>query len=106
MWIENENVLIILTSKRTASSGEWLVDAAHNLENVLVIGENTSGSMLGSAIYVPLKNSNLKIGMGMSQSFIPSENDYFEEYRGLCPDLWVPAGEAEELANKLIERLT
>lgn len=106
LWIENENVLIILTSKRTASSGEWLVDAAHNLENVLVIGENTSGSMLGSAIYVPLKNSNLKIGMGMSQSFIPSENDYFEEYRGLCPDLWVPAGEAEELANKLIERLT
>ena len=106
LWIENENVLIILTSKRTASSGEWLVDAAHNLENVLVIGENTSGSMLGSAISVPLKNSNLKIGMGMTQSFIPSENDYFEEYRGLCPDLWVPAGEAEELANKLIERLT
>ena len=106
LWIENENVLIILTSKRTASSGEWLVDAANNLENVLIIGENTSGSMVGDAISIPLENSNLKIGMGMSQSFIPSENDYFEEYRGLYPDLWVPAGEAEELAVKLIQRLT
>lgn len=105
-WIENKNTLIILTSKRTASCAEWMVDAAHNLENVLIIGENTRGAMQGDSMgEVTLQNSKLRIGMGMAQGFVPSEEDYFEEYRGLYPDLWVPAGEAEELANKLIERL-
>ena len=33
------------------------------------------------------------------------QGDYFEEGRGLLPDIWVPAGEAEELAVKLIENL-
>lgn len=41
----------------------------------------------------------------MEQNFVPSTNDYFEEFRGFYPDLWVPAGEAEELAVKLMENL-
>ena len=41
----------------------------------------------------------------MTQNFVPSTNDYFEELRGFYPDLWVPAGEAEELAVKLMENL-
>lgn len=41
----------------------------------------------------------------MEQNFVPSTNDYFEEFRGYEPDLWVPADEAEELAVKLMENL-
>lgn len=41
----------------------------------------------------------------MEQNFVPSTNDYFEEFRGFYPDLWVPADEAEELAVKLMENL-
>ena len=106
VWVENENLLIILTSKRTASAAEQLIDAAYNLENVLIIGENTSGSMRGSRLDVRLEHSKLTVGAGMTQAIIPSSNDYFEEYRGFYPDLWVPAGEAEELTGRLIKQLS
>jgi hypothetical protein len=35
----------------------------------------------------------------------PDDSDYFEEFRGFYPDIWVPAAEAEELAVKLMENL-
>ena len=105
LWISNDNLLVILTSKRTASAAEWLIDAAYNLENVLFVGENTGGAMIGSAAPVQLPNSNLTVKIGSSQNIIPDTNDYFEECRGFYPDLWVPAGEAEELAVKLMENL-
>ena len=105
LWISNDNLLVILTSKRTASAAEWLIDAAYNLENVLFVGENTGGAMIGSAAPVQLPNSNLTVKIGSSQNIIPDTNDYFEEFRGFYPDLWVPAGEAEELAVKLMENL-
>ena len=35
----------------------------------------------------------------MGQNFVPSTNDYFEEFRGFYPDLWVPADEAEEIGR-------
>ena len=81
------------------------MDAAYNLENVLFIGENTSGALVGSNTNVQLRNSKFVVGIGMEQNFVPSTNDYFEEFRGFYPDLWVPADEAEELAVKLMENL-
>ena len=36
---------------------------------------------------------------------LPEGADYFEEMRGLSPDIWVPAGEAETLAAKLMKNL-
>ena len=104
-WVENDNLLVILTSRWTASAAEHLMDAAYNLENVLFIGENTSGALVGSNTNVQLRNSKFVVGIGMGQNFVPSTNDYFEEFRGFYPDLWVPADEAEELAVKLMENL-
>lgn len=43
--------------------------------------------------------------MGSGRFHVPQDWDYFEELRGFYPDLWVPAGEAEELAVKLMENL-
>lgn len=103
-WVENDRLLIILTGKYTASSSEWLIDAAHNLENVLLIGENTTGAMVGSITYAALPNSRMVIGVGPVEACIPDTNDYFEECRGFYPDLWVPTAEAEELAVKLLEQ--
>ena len=102
--MENDNLLIILTGKYTASGSEWLIDAAHNLENVLLIGENTNGTMVGSIAYLALPNSRMVVGAGPVEACIPDTNDYFEECRGFYPDLWVPAAEAEELAVKLLEQ--
>ena len=103
-WVENDRLLIILTGKNTASGSEWLIDAAHNLENVLLIGENTNGAMVGSIAYLALPNSRMVVGAGPVEACIPDTNDYFEECRGFYPDLWVPAAEAEELAVKLLEQ--
>ena len=45
--IENPNMLIILSGKYSASASEMLIDCTYNLENVLIIGENTMGALLG-----------------------------------------------------------
>ena len=102
-WIENDRVLIVLTSKNIASAAETFVDMAHNVENVLFIGENTWGAQVTSAAYhVQLPNSGCVVTMGHGLFVVPQDWDYYEELRGYQPDLWVPAGEAEELAVKLI----
>ena len=105
-WIENDRVLIVLTSKNIASAAETFVDMAHNVENVLFIGENTWGAQVASAAYhVQLPNSGCVVTMGHGLFEVPQDWDYYEELRGYQPDLWVPAGEAEELAVKLMENL-
>lgn len=104
-WIENPNILIILSGKYSASASEMLIDCAYNLENVLIIGENTMGALLGGQGSTCLPSSAVKVGVGNGLISLQTEGDYFEELRGFYPDIWVPAGEAEELAVKLIENL-
>ena len=105
-WVENDRVLIVLTSKNVASAAETFVDMAHNVENVLFIGENTRGAQVTSAAYhVWLPNSKCVVTMGHGLFVVPQDWDYYKELRGYEPDLWVPAGEAEELAVKLMENL-
>lgn len=104
-WIENPNILIILSGKYSASASEMLIDCAYNLENVLIIGENTMGALLGGQGSTCLPSSAVKVGVGNGLMSLQTEGDYFEELRGFYPDIWVPAGEAGELAVKLIENL-
>lgn len=104
-WIENPNMLIILSGKYSASASEMLIDCAYNLENVLIIGENTMGALLGGQGSTCLPSSAVKVGVGNGLMSLQTEGDHFEELRGFYPDIWVPAGEAEELAVKLIENL-
>ena len=104
-WIEHENVLVLLLGKASASASEAMTDIICNLENALIIGENSWGALLGSAEYMELPNSKCGVRMGMNNIYLTAEDEPFEEMRGFYPDIWVPAGEAEELAAKLIERL-
>ena len=104
-WIERENVLVLLQGKASASASEVMADIICNLENALIIGENSWGALLGSAEYMELPNSKCGVRMGMNNIYLTAEDEPFEEMRGFYPDIWVPAGEAEELAAKLIERL-
>lgn len=104
-WVSNENTLVILTGKYTASASEYLLDMAYNLENVLIIGENTAGALLGDGNKINLPNSGCSVDIGGGTIMLPAEVEYFEELRGFYPDIWVPAGEAEELAAKLMEQL-
>ena len=104
-WIENDRVLIVLTGKRTASCAEIFLERTANLENVLVIGENTSGAMMSNACRMQLPRSGCQVTMTVDSVYLPSPDSSYEELRGYEPDFWVPAAEAEELAVKLMEHL-
>ena len=104
-WIPHDNLLILLSGKASASSAEDLIENACNLENVLIVGENTLGCMLANAGYIELPNSKCGVTMSASSVFLRPNSEPFEEFQGFEPDIWVPAGVAEELAAKLIERL-
>lgn len=104
-WIENDKLLIILVGKYSASASEWLLDYAYNVENILIVGENTSGCVIGgtSNMFLPNSACQIDIGGGLLNLF-PEEEGYMEELRGIYPDIWVPAGEAEELIVKYLEQ--
>lgn len=104
-FIPRSNLLIILVGKYTASAAEGLVDMAHNLENTLLIGENTSGSYLESVWKKQLPNSHILVLCGVSTIKIPADyGEYYEELRGFYPDIWVPAKEAEEAAMQFVKK--
>lgn len=104
-WITNENILIILVGKFSASASERLLDYAYNVENVLIVGENTAGALISSSSVIYLPNSICQINLGDKLNTFPDKKDYFEELRGFCPDIWVPAEEAEELIVKMIKQI-
>ena len=76
-----------------------------NVENVLIVGENTNGCILTAAGSSYLPNSNAPMVLGANLVHVFPGEGFFEELRGLYPDIWVPAGEAEDLAIKLLEQL-
>ena len=51
-WQTHDNILILLSGKCSASSAEITMDLAYNLENSLIIGENTNGCMIGNGGHV------------------------------------------------------
>lgn len=101
-FISNDRLLILLTGKNTASAAETFTDVAHNLENTLVIGQNTYGMLTSNAytvIYLP--NSGASVGLGSDLNFFPERD--FEEFKGYQPDLWT-SGDAEEAAVQFVKR--
>ncbi len=101
-YVDNNNLLIILVGKYTASASEVLLDCAYNLENVLIVGENTFGAILGDSSEICLPNSLCHIDIGTGTLYLTPENEYFKEFRGFFPDIWVPSKEAEELIFKFM----
>lgn len=104
LFADNDKLLIILTSKAVASGGETFIDMAHNVRNVLVIGENTGGGLRGRmGVATRLPDSKVVAEYGTFVNIIPEEDSYFREFFGFVPDIWVPAGEAEQLAIQFIK---
>lgn len=102
----NDNILILLSGKCSASSAEITLDLSYNVENSLIVGENTNGSMISNSGHIELPNSKCSVDMTFSTVYLtPDGSDYFEELRGFFPDIWVPAKEAETLAAKLMKNL-
>ncbi|MBR2894187.1 MAG: hypothetical protein IKC03_00830 [Oscillospiraceae bacterium] len=104
-FVPSDTVLIILMSKSSASASEWFIDMGHNLENTLLIGENSNGSYRCTLGGMRLTNTGVYIQYGGHLMLTPNE-EYFEEYRGFYPDIWVPAAEAEEAVMNFIAKNT
>ena len=103
-WVENDKMLIIFVGKYSASASEWLLDLAYNVENVLIVGENTSGAIIGMTSKISLPNSACQVDIGSGKvSLFPEDEGYMEEFRGVYPDIWVPAKEAEDLILQFLE---
>ena len=103
-WVEHDKMLIILVGKYSASASEWLLDLAYNVENVLIVGENTSGAIIGMTSKISLPNSACQVDIGSGKvSLFPEDEGYMEEFRGVYPDIWVPAGEAEDLVLQFLK---
>ena len=103
-FIENDDLLIVLTSKWTCSGAEAFTDTVHNLENTLIIGSNTIGCLTGtSGKSGILPHSRIKFSYSVSVQVF-SESNHFSETYGLEPDLWCPPHLAEEAALNFIKK--
>lgn len=102
-FVDSDSLLIILTGKNTASAAEIFVDAARNVENTLIIGQNTYGMLTSNAYTVMyLPNSGVAVQLGCNLCVFP-EGD-FEEFVGYQPDLWTSA-DALDVALNLVQNL-
>ncbi|MCL2364515.1 MAG: S41 family peptidase [Defluviitaleaceae bacterium] len=101
-FIPNDRLFIILTDKNTVSAGEGMVDLVLNVENVLVIGQNTRGMLAKSGgLHFYLPYSGILIHFGAAVIFKPK--GLFQEGVGFAPDIWV-YGDALEAALAFLDR--
>ena len=105
-FVSLDNVRIVLTSKVASSAAEGFADICFNMENTLFVGENTYGAYTSTASnQISLPNSGLHMIFGNGLMLFDNDG-HFEEYRGLVPDIWVPAMEAEEAVMNFIAKNT
>ena len=91
--ISNDTTVVLVTNNLVASAGEGMVLRSSQVENVLVVGENTRGCLtFGNISLHQLPHSKIKVWMPINFGvFLDQE---FREGIGLAPDLWVPAEDA------------
>lgn len=103
--IPNETTVVIITNGLVASAGEGFVLRASQLENVVVVGENTMGCLtFGNISAHKLPNSNLMVWMPINFGLFPDQQ--LREGIGLDPDLWVPAADAVNYAVAALRKGT
>ena len=89
-FVHSDKIVIILINRRVASAGEIFVDYALNLENTLIIGQNTSGSLVTpSGLSRTLPNSEIEVIVPNAKIILPH---VFVEGVGYAPDVWVHGG--------------
>jgi len=86
--VQNDQLVIFLIDRYTMSAGEGFVDFSLNLQNSLIIGQNTGGVLQktgGPGFFLP--NSGIMVGFGPGLFLYP--DNLFAEGVGFAPDVWV-----------------
>ena len=99
--VPNDQLIIVLIDRFTLSSGEIFADQFTNLENTLIIGQNTFGMLLtssGRALYLPY--SGMPVSMG--QYMLVHPEGTWTDGIGLAPDVWV-IGDALTAALNMLD---
>ncbi len=101
--IANDNQLVVvLMDKGTASSGESFIGYLRQLKNVVFIGENSGGiGQFGELARFVLPNTGLSVYFGTKLFFPPDFS--LTEGIGYLPDLWVPTNQALDLSLAAIK---
>lgn len=93
--LERDQILIVLVDRHTSSAGELFVDLAFNVENTLVIGQNTAGRLLVDGSYPLLQLPNSRLDFSLGRTLMLHPYSHFTEGMGFSPDVWV-TGDALE----------
>jgi len=97
--ISNEQIIIFLSSRHSGSASEVFINMGFNLENTLVIGQNTQGTLVTGLCFpnrfLPYTGIGFDIG---STLFVHADTLNFREGVGIAPDLWIPHNEDALLA--------
>ena len=100
-WNNGKGLLFVLMDSHTVSGGEWLLAALRTRGNVVFVGTNSAGMIIGSGGQnIALPNSKTHIGFG-SSLLLSYDERVFKEGRGFLPDIWV-SGDALERVKALI----
>ncbi len=95
--IPNDTTIIIVMNGLVASSGEGLIMRASQVENVVLVGENSRGALTFGNISVhQLPRSRLPVYLPINFGLYLDQE--FREEVGITPDLWVPAADAVNYA--------
>ncbi|NEU05785.1 S41 family peptidase [Clostridium senegalense] len=100
--IPNDKIVFVLIDKNTISAGEFFIECLMNMDNVILVGTNTSGANLCcDPYYHKLKNSSITVQLGNYLYLSPYGNEF--EFNGFHPDILVDSNEALEKVQKLIK---
>jgi hypothetical protein len=95
--IPNDTTVIIVMNDLVASAGEGLIMRASQMENVVLVGENSMGALtFGNISTHQLPHSRLKVTLPINFNLYLDRES--REGKGISPDLWVPAADAVNYA--------
>lgn len=102
LMVENDQVLFVLMNGYSASAAEYLIDALHNVKNVIFVGTPSAGCLQsdnGNVLVLP--NSKIKVAFG--NSWTDYDPEYYQEFEGFKPDIWINSSNLEEIIVKFIK---
>ena len=102
-FVHNKVKLFVIMNSGSGSAAEYMIDLLHNVENVIFVGSNSAGCLVGSAAYdFHLPNSRINFSFGnMIRSY---DTNYFKEFEGFKPDIYSNAEEIDELILKYVNK--
>ena len=87
-FLENDIPIMVLVDNQVASAGETMMTELTTMDNVIVVGSNTSGCFLcGNVMQLRLPNSGMQFSLGADLTFT-SDSLENVDFQGFTPDIW------------------